>query len=758
MERGDGREVPLASLSGEVKMDAGTEKGEPVLLLEDEKFDFDLSLSSSSANEDDEVFFGPVGHKERCIAASLDFNSQVPEQPLAPATGSTCTWSPLTGEKFVEVYKEAHLLALQIESHSRREVAQAAKPKSPVSQGTERFVQDSQLKISLFEKEQKREKSPVSLKRETFCLPSSGVQPLLEQPHLLASAVLPSSPVPPGPVQSNLGPPCSSQPLPGESGSSQPPNQAGPRRRITSKLQPPRALPGRGRHLQLATEKLKKEVPAGLQRVKLLNEKGSQSEVLPDKPSRAPDAAGRGGHPGKRSLPVPSKLGLKKTLLKPPGQTGSLTRRSSMSGSASSLVPGVCVNPAAGKAKPKELSSIPASSSQPPRTSTSKLGRIGSASLHQALSAAPARASCRQARRADAPRAVAEPPKASTLTPLTQQPQTPEQRGPKLDPDTMTSQLNQTGSIKRQDSSLNCKTEAVSTTTNPFKVPQFSVGESPNGVTSKVSRTHQLQPGTPASRVISSTPVRRSSGPNSQGLPSSMRTPMSTRRMSALPTPASRRLSGLLLMAPQSMPRALVSPLCVPARRLSSEPRRRSTVRAELTQESSNNASGGQGQGLSSDESSSPPSSVPQALDFSPEKSDFPLCQGSSTGAAQGEAEPREDTSPSEVHGGGCCYMLSEGLLDIKLDLLAITPEAGGRDLADRPLIDFSNTPESNLALGPSSWPLIDLVVNTPHMDRNGVGKPPKAELGQLIDLGSPLIQLSPEADKENVDSPLLKF
>ena len=30
--------------------------------------------------------------------------------------------------------------------------------------------------------------------------------------------------------------------------------------------------------------------------------------------------------------------------------------------------------------------------------------------------------------------------------------------------------------------------------------------------------------------------------------------------------------------------------------------------------------------------------------------------------------------------------------------------------------------------------------------------------LFQLIDLDSPLIQLSPEADKENVDSPLLKF
>ncbi|XP_042120457.2 G2 and S phase-expressed protein 1 isoform X1 [Peromyscus maniculatus bairdii] len=744
-------------------MDAGS-KQEDILLLEDEKFDFDLSLSSSSANEDDEVFFGPVGHKERCIAASLDFSGHVPEQTLAAAPGSPCTWSPLTGEKFVEVYKEAHLLALQIESHSRREVTQAAKPKQPVNQTVEGFVQNSQLKISLFEKEQKKEKSPMSLKRETFCLPSSGVQPLLGEPQLLASPTLLSSPVPAGPAQtqSNQGLSCSSQP--GESRTSQPPNQPGPQRRISSKLQPPRALPVRGRHPHLAMEKLRKEVPAGLQKMKLLNEKGSQSDVPLDKPSTAPDAVSRGSRPGKRSLPVPSKLGLKKTLLKPPGCTGSLTRKSSASGSASSLMSGACVSPAAGKAKSSDLSNIPTSSSRP-LSKPSKLGKIGPASLHQALPTAPARASCRQARRANAAQTMAEQPKASILTPVSQQPQTPEQRGPNLDPDTLTSShLNKTGSVQRQDSDLNRKPEAVCTPTNPFKVPQFSVGDTTDGVTPKFSRTHQLQSWTPASRVLSSTPVRRSTGPTSQGLPSSMRTPVSARRMSALPTPASRRLSGLPLMAPQSLPRALASPLCVPAQRLSSEPRRRSAVRAEPTQEkptqeeptqekltqekSSSSASGGQGQGLSSDESSSPPSSsVPHALDFSPQKSDFPPPQGSSTGAAQGEAEPHEDTSPSEGL-----------LLDIKLDQLTITPEAGGRDLADRPLIDFSNTPESNMALGPSSWPLIDLVTNTPDMDRNGVGKPPKAELGQLIDLGSPLIQLSPEADKENVDSPLLKF
>ncbi|XP_026638524.1 G2 and S phase-expressed protein 1 [Microtus ochrogaster] len=745
MEEGDGRDVPSASQAREVKMDAGSK--EDIVLLEDEKFDFDLSLSSSSTNEDDEVFFGAVGHKERCIAASLRLGSQVPEQALAAASGSPFTWSPLTGEKFVEVYKEAHLLALQIESHSRREVAQAAKPQNPGSQGVEKFLQDSKLKISLFEKEQKREKSPTSLKRETFCLPSSGVQPLLGETQLLASPALLSSPVPAGPVetQSNQDLPCSSQPLPGEARTSQPPHQAGPlRRRITSKLQPPRALPVRGKPPHLATEKLKKEVPTSVQRMKPPSQKGSQSDVPLDKPSTAPDAASRGSRPGKRSLPVPSKSGLKKTLLKPPGYTSSLTRKSSASGSASSLTSGACVSPAAGKAKSSDLSNMPASSSRP-LSNTSKLGKIDPAPLHQALPAAPVRASCKQARAADAAQTTVEQPKASILTPLSQPPLTPEQRGPRLGPDTLTSsQLNKTSSVKRQDSYLSCKSEAASTDTNLFKVPQFSVGESIDGVTPKFSRTHRLQSWTPTSRVISSTPVRRSSGPTSQGLPSGVRTPVSARRMSALPTPASRRLSGLPLMAPQSMPRALASPLCVPARRLSSEPRRRSTVRAEPIQESS---SSGQGRGLFSDESSSPPSSVPQALDFSPEKSDFPPSQGSTTGTAQGEAEPQENTSPSE-----------DLLVDIKLDQLTITPEAGGRDLSDHPLIDFSNTPESNMALGPSSWPLMDLIMNTPNMARNNVGKPPKAELGQLIDLDSPLIQLSPEADKENVDSPLLKF
>lgn len=74
--------------------------------------------------------------------------------------------------------------------------------------------------------------------------------------------------------------------------------------------------------------------------------------------------------------------------------------------------------------------------------------------------------------------------------------------------------------------------------------------------------------------------------------------------------------------------------------------------RTEPAQESSRRASCAQvGLGLSTDVSSSP-SSVPQALCFSPEKSDFPPSEGPATFATQDEARPCKDLHPGEVCGG----------------------------------------------------------------------------------------------------------
>lgn len=158
----------------------------------------------------------------------------------------------------------------------------------------------------------------------------------------------------------------------------------------------------------------------------------------------------------------------------------------------------------------------------------------------------------------------------------------------------------------------------------------------------------------------------------------------------------------------------------------------------------------------------SPPPSVPQALCFSPEKSDDFL-EGPATESARDDAKPKEDTQPAEVahtEVPDCPHphIPAQALLvDIGLDQLTISPVADSRAPGDCLLIDLGGTPSTTVPSQPASGPLIDLTANTPDMSRYGESKATQP-VGQLIDLCSPLIQLSPEADKENLDSPLLKF
>uniref|UniRef100_A0ABI8A2L1 G2 and S phase-expressed protein 1 N-terminal domain-containing protein n=1 Tax=Felis catus TaxID=9685 RepID=A0ABI8A2L1_FELCA len=537
-------------------------KKDDILLLADEKFDFDLSLSSSSANEDDEVFFGPVGHKERCVAASLELNHHVPEEPLLPGSEGHFTWSPLTGEKFVEVYTEAHLLAFQIESKSKNKAAQAARPEDLWSQSVERFIQESKLKINLFEKEMEMRKSPRSLKRETYYLSDSPLRAPLSQTPLGAASARAGQAQTQGPLHS----PRSS--LPVEPGAAPPPDQAGPQKKVISQLVRPRASSVRGKTIHAAAE----------------------------------------------------QLGPKRTLLKPSGCAGGLSRKSSSSGSVSGGISSVCASPATCGGEPADSAMPKSCRAQRPYSCTS-VGRV----------------------------------------------------------------------------------------------------------------------------VVHSTPAGHSSGPASPGHLSGMTTPVSTRRGSALPTPASRRLSSLPRVTPKTVPRALASPLCVSAPRLSSELRKNSAARAAPTRASRSEAASRR-EDSSSDGSCSPPSAVPQALNFSPEKSDLAVPKSITAEGVPAAARPPEDTRPREAI-----------LVDLRLEQLAITPKAEGPALVSPPLVDLGGTPEASVAPGSEGRPLIDLLINTPDMNRTTASKP-LHEVAQLIDLTSPLIQLSPEADKENVDSPLLKF
>ncbi|XP_036723396.1 G2 and S phase-expressed protein 1 isoform X3 [Balaenoptera musculus] len=645
-------------------------KKDDILLLADEKFDFDLSLSSSSANEDDEVFLGPVGHKERCIAASLELNHHIPEEPPLPASESPFTWSPLTGENFVEVYKEAHLLALQIQSNGKTRAAPAAKPEDAGSQGVDGFIQESKLKINLFERENEVKKSPKSLKRETYHLsdsPSRGPPPWGTQPP--SGAALPAAPAQasrpwtPGPPRAS----CSY--LPAEPSAAHPPGQAGTQKKATSKLLPPRASSLRGKSIPSALEKPVKEKPASPSRMKILNEKDSHSSVPPDKPRAARDVASLpagGNHvvQGKRSLPVPNKSGLKKTMLKPPGCAGSLARKSS-SGSVSGVSASVCASPAAGRAKPRERPSIPVDSSQ---SNTSQSGRTGLALPRLCLQPGPAGMSCRQSQRPGVAESTAEQPRAPTRAALTQ-PQTPGQGGPGLNSHlslSQSSQMNKTGSTRRGDSRLNSKTKAMPSPTNHFKIPKCSTGEPLDGATPKSCRAQRPQSCTSVERTA---PVREGDS-----------------RAAARPSD------------------------------------------------------------WSPDGSFPPASALPQALNFSPEKSDFTFSKSITTEVALDEAQPPEAATPSEAL-----------LVDVKLDQLSITLRAAATPLGDLPLIDFCKTPEAGVASGSGTGPLVDLLTNSPGVNRRAAANACH-EVGQLIDLASPLILLSPEADKENVESPLLKF
>ncbi|XP_067554507.1 G2 and S phase-expressed protein 1 isoform X1 [Pseudorca crassidens] len=660
-------------------------KKDDTLLLADEKFDFDLSLSSSSANEDDEVFLGPVGHKERCIAASLELNHQIPEEPPLPAS-----WSPLTGEKFVEVYKEAHLLALQIQSNSKAKAAPAATPKGPGSQAVEGFIQESKLKIHLFERENEAKKSPKSLKRETYHLPDSPSRgPPLWGSQPPSGAALPAAPAQASRPQTPGPPHASCSSLPVEPGAAHPPDQAGAQKKVTSKLLLPRASSLRGKSIPSALEKPMKEKPAGPSRMKILNEKDSHSSVPPDKPCAARDIASLpagGNHvvQGKRSLPVPNKFGLKKTMLKPPGCAGSLARKSS-SGSVSGVSASVCASPAAGKAKPRDRPSIPADSSQ---SNTSQSGRTGLVLPRLCLQPGPAGVSYRQSQRPGVAESTAEQPRAPTRAALTQ-PQSPGQGGPGLNSHlslSQSSQMNKTGSTRRRDSCLNSKAKVMPTATNQFKIPECSTGEPLDGATPKSCRAQRPQSCTSVGRVAHSTPARWSSA--SQSLENSVRTPVSRGRRSALPTPASRRLSSLPLATPKTVPRALASPLRVSARRLSSEPQKKSAVRTAPVREGDSRAAAGPS-GWSPDGSFPPASAVPQALNFSPEKSDFMFSKSVTTDVALHEAQPPEATTPSEVREADsvdlCCPGLPPGDREMSpvtpAPLLPAAPKGTGQDL-----------------------------------------------------------------------------
>lgn len=72
----------------------------------------------------------------------------------------------------MEIFKEAHLLALQIETGRKNEQTRISQSEEQENKVIEKFVEDSKSKLEILRNEN-IEKSPRALKRETYCVQAS---------------------------------------------------------------------------------------------------------------------------------------------------------------------------------------------------------------------------------------------------------------------------------------------------------------------------------------------------------------------------------------------------------------------------------------------------------------------------------------------------------------------------------------------------------------------------------------------------------
>ncbi|NXL97460.1 GTSE1 protein, partial [Tyrannus savana] len=669
-----------------------------------------------SGNED-EVFVGAVGHKERCIAASMEANKSV------SAFDDKLTWSPLQEEKFVEIFKEAHLLAQQIKTGSKNEETKTSQSGEQENKIIETFVEDSESKLKIL-RNKMLEKSPRAVKRETYNVqdsPAYLLPPCFQKASdkLLSDGKIHALPTPPNrsPVKICVSPTkIASLSLTQEEKSKETNTKA------TGKLATAKPSCTLGRSNLLTIEKLKSGKNTSISTKRDLNSKGSSEDLISDKSSIASDVfessfSGSSSVQDTKALPAPNKPGLRKmTYLKLPGVASGLTRRttssslSSLSSVNSSLNSSLPISPIVKKGKSSISSKVSVSGS-----STSRLALVRPTRL-SSLQAANTEKSRKQVRSASTPKISS----AVTLAKSSSSATSSEAAGSGIQrPSSVPSlqqlcQQNKDGSSTKGSLFPKPKARVLSVSTSQTKVPVKTQDATPNKLAPKATSSLGLTfCGTPGSAMAVSTPMKASEDKVFQNFcfperPASMTPAM---KPSGLPTPV-RRISGFPAVTPKTVPRMAFSPHTVSLHRSSSFSTKKALA-AGQKQESKTQIS-------SSEDDVSPPPVLPLALTFSPEK----------TAAEVAENELKE----AEVQNQLAEEKQPEALLvDIGVDkCLSDTFEC-----ETRPLIDLSNTPEVNKITSP---------------------KPVFSGQIKLIDLSSPLITLSPDVNKENLDSPLLKF
>ncbi|XP_071589960.1 G2 and S phase-expressed protein 1 isoform X2 [Heliangelus exortis] len=718
MEAGKEMAAHCLSHATEEKLDVGVSNVSDFPLLTDEKFDFDLSLSPASGNED-EVFVGPLGHKEKCIAVNIEETKSA--EKTVPVSDDKLIWSPLTGEKYVEIFKEARLLALQIETGSKNEQTKVNQMEEHENKIIEKFVEDSKSKLKIL-RNQTIETSPRAVKRETYCVWDS---PACQLPHCfpkesdehLSDDKTHGLPTPPNrsPVQM-----CVSAEEIASSSLTQEQKTNERNTKETGKLPVAQPSSTLGKSTLLTMEKAKPGKHTNISAKRDMSSVGSSEELISDKSSVPSDVfessvSSSSSMQDKKALPAQSKLGLKKiTHLKLPGVASGLPRKTSSSSSSSvtsmnsSLNSSLPISPI-GKNGKLSLSSKA-------NVSGSKLSFVRPTRV-SSLQAANTEKSRKQERSASTPK-IPKPvslAKSSASSTSSEAVGSGIQRLSSVPSLQKLGQQNKDGNATKGNLCPKPKARVLSVPTSQTKGP-VKTGDTPSKLAPKAAPSLGLTfCGTPGSAMAVSTPMKASEDGIFQNfcLPerSVSMTPASLKR-SGLPTPA-RRISGFPPVTPKSAPRMSFSSRAASVHQ-SSRFSTKKTLTSGTKQTKENKT------WISSEDDVSPPPVLPLALNFSPEKDP----------AEVGENELREAEVQNQVPEEKQTEAL---LVDIEVD--KSLPHA--LECESRPLIDLSNTPEVN-----KITPL----------------KPIFSGQVKLIDLSSPLITLSPDVNKENLDSPLLKF
>ncbi|XP_032403809.1 G2 and S phase-expressed protein 1 isoform X2 [Xiphophorus hellerii] len=678
--------------------------------LQDEKFDFNVSLSPVSSKgeeeDDDEVF---VGHTKQCVS------TDVSSQPEEGGGDVQAVWTPLTADQLEAVCEEAHRLASQLQCREPHvQNTNTTHTASDVDMNsmatTEEFIQDTEVKLGLLDH---TASSLSPIKRQTFCVQDSPLRqlPPAVQHHLLrgssssrasssrpAARLVTSSPMVGARPQARpallgktaLG---AATALP-----SKPVAPAGSRSASSSgaektRLQPPSRTAG-----------VLKRSPS----CRLRNKAGSSEDLLSDSVSMASDTSDCSFNSsllGKRSLVPPSKnAGLRKLsgVKAPPVQGWKVTDRrktSSSSSSLSSFNSSISQSPATGKMNSSLNRSVTNSTLHAPSgPAPSSVRREPGLSRprRSTLSASAEPLSSRTGFRSQPTQAKkppdAEQAKAARSTQLKRAESTPVQPTPPK----RTGSVGATCSVRLQS--------GVKTRSKPRGLvhPTSNMADNAEGV-SKVMKPKRLSTSSTDSR-----PQKLSAGSLMPSVGSSKLQQVAARHPSALPTPVKRRPS--TFQPPSNQNRTLRTPFrsdsSIP-RTPSSAEKQQSPVPKRKQEEEPVHCPDIQAFCLEEEE---PPVILPS---ISPETKQT---QNTDLGASTvSETVP----NPVELEETEESAATTQEVLLLDLPPPSLQPQ-------EKLLIDLANTP--------------DLIRTSSK----------SCTTTQLIDLSSPLIKWSPEDKKEN--------